>query len=105
MSTIDDAPLTPSAGVTRRHFLRVVSTTTLGAVAFTGCMPSRHEMVARSRVLLAEVVLSAYEDWSATACQGCAGGCGAVVRVVEGRAKKVEGTPGPAVNPVKQCAL
>jgi len=95
------SPLPP---VTRRHFLRVVTTTTLGAVAFTGCKPPHQETVAQSRALLAEDVLSAYEDWYATACRGCAAGCGAIVRVVEGRAKKVEGTPGHPVNQGKLCA-
>ena len=90
--------------VTRRHFLRVVTSTTLGAVAFTGCKPPPHETAAQSRALLAEDVLSAYEDWYATACRGCAAGCGAIVRVIEGRAKKVEGTPGHPVNQGKLCA-
>ena len=90
--------------VSRRHFLRVVTTTTLGAVAFTGCKPPHQETVAQSRALLAEDVLSAYEDWYATACRGCAAGCGAIVRVVEGRAKKVEGTPGHPINQGKLCA-
>ena len=92
------------AGVTRRQFLRVVTTTTLGAVAFTGCKPPHEELVAQSRVLLAEDILSAYENWYATACRGCAAGCGVVVRIVEGRAKKVEGTPDHPVNRGKLCA-
>ena len=98
---------THDGGVTRRHFLRVVTSTTLGAVAFTGaggCKPPHQETVAQSRTLLAEDLLSAYDDWYATACRGCAAGCGVVVRVVEGRAKKVEGVPGHPVNQGKLCA-
>jgi menaquinone reductase, molybdopterin-binding-like subunit len=90
--------------ITRRTFLRVVSATTVGAVAFTGCKPVEHEMVAQSRALLAEEILSAYDDWYATACTGCTAGCGVIVRVVEGRAKKAEGTPGHPVNQGKLCA-
>src|SRR5262245_55816435 len=97
-------PTERQGAVSRRHFLRIVTTTTAGAVAFTGCKPAHHEMVAQSRALLAEDILSAYEDWYATACTGCAAGCGVVVRVVEGRAKKVEGTPGHPVNQGKLCA-
>src|SRR5262249_35755090 len=39
-----------------------------------------------------------------TVCRQCAGGCGMLVRVIEGRAKKVEGNPDHPVNRGKLCA-
>src|SRR5687768_16512900 len=83
---------------TRRQFLRVLATSAVGAVAFVGCTPPPRELAAQSRVRLAEDLVSAYENWYATACRGCDAGCGAIVRVIEGRAKKVEGNPGHPVN-------
>ncbi len=79
-------------GLSRRQFLTLAGAG-VGAVMFTGCQPPPREMEAQSRVLLAEDLLSAYENWYATACRGCAAACGSIVRVVDGRARKVEGTP------------
>jgi anaerobic selenocysteine-containing dehydrogenase len=61
-------------------------------------------MEGESRVLLAEDLLSAYDNWYTTTCRGCGAGCGAVVRVVDGRARKVEGNPDHPLNAGKLCA-
>ena len=87
----------------RRDFL-LTSSAAAGAVLFTGCVPPQRQMEAESRVLLAEDMLSAYDSWYATTCRGCDAGCGAVVRVVDGRARKVEGNPDHPVNRGKLCA-
>ena len=88
--------------LTRRRFLEVAA---LGAVAFAGCRPApQGEPLAESRVLLAEDTLSAYDNWYASICRGCNAGCGILVRVVEGRAKKVEGNPEHPLNQGKLCA-
>jgi anaerobic selenocysteine-containing dehydrogenase len=89
---------------TRRQFLAATAATALGAVAFTGCAPPAHELQAQSRVRLAEDILTAYENFYATTCRQCAAGCGMLVRVVEGRAKKAEGNPAHPVNRGKLCA-
>lgn len=86
----------------RRDFL--LASSAAGAVLFAGCVPPPPQMEAESRVLLAEDLLSAYDNWYATTCRGCAAGCGAVVRVVEGRARKVEGNPDHPINRGKLCA-
>jgi menaquinone reductase, molybdopterin-binding-like subunit len=90
--------------VPRRRFLKVLAASSAGAVAFTGCQPARRDLAAQSRVRLAEDVLAAYDNWYATACGQCAAGCGVIVRVVEGRGKKVEGNPEHPVNRGKLCA-
>lgn len=43
-------------------------------------------------------------DWYASVCSECPAGCGIVVRVREGRAKKIEGNPDHPVNQGKLCA-
>lgn len=96
----------PSRGMgpmTRRQFLQAAAAGTAGAVVFTGCVPAR-EFQAQSRVLLAEDTLTAFEDYYATTCRGCGSGCGTIVRVIEGRAKKVEGNPDHPLNLGKLCA-
>jgi anaerobic selenocysteine-containing dehydrogenase len=87
----------------RREFL-LASSAAAGAVLFAGCVPPQRELEAESRVLQAEDVLSAYDNWYATTCRGCEAGCGVVVRVVDGRARKVEGNPDHPVNRGKLCA-
>ena len=88
----------------RRTFLRVLAGSAAGAVAFTGCQAPRRELIAQSRVRLPEDLASAYENWYATTCRQCEAGCGVIVRVVEGRAKKLEGNPDHPLNRGKLCA-
>src|SRR5690349_4394974 len=89
--------------LSRREFL-IASSAAASAVMFTGCVPPQREQTAESRVLMAEDVLSAYDSWYATTCRGCPAACGVVVRVVDGRARKVEGNPDHPVNRGKLCA-
>jgi len=77
----------------RRDFLKLVATSTTGAVLFTGCGigdgdPER-EFKIESPVLNPVDLVFGRDNWYATA----AGECGLIVRVFEGRAKKVEGNP------------
>lgn len=89
-------------GLTRRQFLQAAAASTAGAVVFTGCVPQR-ELLAQSRVRLAEDTLTGFENFYATTCRECGAGCGAIVRVIEGRAKKVEGNPDHPLNLGKLC--
>ncbi|MDT5016920.1 MAG: hypothetical protein QOD39_3080 [Mycobacterium sp.] len=91
-------------GLTRRDFLKVVGASTAGAVVFTGCQPAPRELMSQSRVRLAEDILSSFQSFYATTCQQCSAGCGLVVRVIEGRSKKVEGNPDHPLNLGKVCA-
>ena len=92
------------ASLSRRHFLAATAATAIGAVAFTGCAPPARQLQAQSRVRLAEDTLTAYENLYATVCRQCPSGCGTIVRVIEGRAKKAEGNPDHPVNRGKLCA-
>src|SRR3990172_311285 len=44
-------------------------------------------------------------SWFATGCRQCEGGCGIVVRTLEGRAKKIEGNPAHPVSLGRLSAL
>src|SRR5262245_21791480 len=109
--TADEYPMGTDAhdGLTRRQFLQpMAATSAAGAVVFTGCQPLHpipdKEFRQESRVRLAEDVASAYENWYATGCTGCGAGCGLIVRIIEGRAKKIEGNPDHPLNRGKTCA-
>lgn len=92
-----------SLNLTRRELIQL-GALSVGAVAFTGCQPPKAEMTAQSRARLAEDLVAGHDSWFATACSGCAAGCGAIVRVVAGRAKKLEGNPSHPVNLGASCA-
>src|SRR5439155_22144391 len=91
-------------GLTRRDFIKVVGASTAGAVVFTGCQPQPRELMSQSRVRLAEDILSSFQSFYATTCQQCGAGCGLIVRVIEGRSKKVEGNPDHPLNLGNVCA-
>ena len=85
----------------RRQFLKLGGATAF-ATLFGGCDkaqrkidPVRHPP---RELMLGEAL------WYASACGQCPAGCGIVVRVSEGRAKKIEGNPLHPVNRGKLCA-
>ncbi|MDI3339649.1 MAG: molybdopterin-dependent oxidoreductase [Sphaerobacter sp.] len=92
----------------RRDFLKLVATSTTGAVLFTGCGigdgDPETEFKIESPALNPVDLVYGRDNWYATACQECPAGCGLIVRVFEGRAKKVEGNPDFPVNLGATCA-
>lgn len=83
----------------RRDFLKLVATSATGAVLFTGCSsgigngdPTR-EFQIESSVQNPIDVIYGRDNWYATAFPGGGSPYGVIVRVFEGRAKKVEGNP------------
>jgi anaerobic selenocysteine-containing dehydrogenase len=55
-------------------------------------------------VLPDDEIVPGVADWYASTCGECSAGCGIIVRVMEGRAKKIEGNPDHPVNRGKLCA-
>jgi anaerobic selenocysteine-containing dehydrogenase len=45
------------------------------------------------------------EEWVQSVCQACPGGCGILVRVVDGKAVKIEGNPAHPVNRGRLCPV
>ena len=91
-------------GITRRQFLRWTGVSALGAVIFNGCRIPEEELQVESPVNLPEDLVTGIDNWYATACRQDPGGCGVIIRVVEGRAKKVEGNPDFPINRGKHSA-
>ena len=86
--------------LSRRSFLKWASLSTIGAVA---CNVFREgEMELQSPVELPEDLVTGVDNWYATVCGQCPEREGILVRVVEGRAKKVRGNPVYPTNQGKQ---
>ncbi|MER3399033.1 MAG: 4Fe-4S ferredoxin [Chloroflexota bacterium] len=91
-------------GVTRRDFMKIAATSAAGAVVFAGCSIPEREFQIQSPVRIPEDVLAGGDAWYASVCRQCLAGCGIIVRVMEGRAKKIEGNPDHPLNRGKLCA-
>jgi len=86
----------------RRTFLQLGGMTAAGAL-LAGCQ-SKNEKLIPFLVPPDEGVTPGQATWYASTCRFCPAGCGILVRVSEGRAKKVEGNPLHPVNRGKLCA-
>ncbi|WP_298439372.1 molybdopterin-dependent oxidoreductase [Geobacter sp.] len=86
----------------RRTFLQLGGMTAAGAW-LSGCR-SANERLIPYLVSPDEGVTPGRAEYYASACRFCPAGCGILVRVSEGRAKKIEGNPAHPVNRGKLCA-
>ncbi len=86
--------------VSRRDFLKLAA----GATVVTGFAPSVRRMVLEPYVQPPEEALPGKATWFASTCRQCPAGCGIIVRVINGRAKKIEGNPLHPLNQGKLCA-
>ncbi len=86
----------------RRTFLQLSGLSAAGA-ALAGCK-SANEKLIPYLIPPDEGVTPGKAEYYASSCRSCPGGCGILVRVSEGRAKKIEGNPAHPVNRGKLCA-
>ncbi len=86
----------------RRTFLQLSGLTSLSA-ALAGCKAA-NEKIIPYLIPPDEGVTPGVANYYASACRFCPAGCGILVRVSEGRAKKIEGNPLHPVNKGKLCA-
>lgn len=86
----------------RRTFLQLSGMTAAGAM-LSGCQ-SANEKLIPYLVPPDEGVTPGRVNFYASSCRACPAGCGILVRVSEGRAKKIEGNPAHPVNRGRLCA-
>ncbi len=79
--------------LTRRNFLAWAGLGAVGAVACEGFGIRRGELDIQSPVRLPEDLVRGTDNWYASLCRNCPSCEGIVVRVMEGRAKKIQGNP------------
>ncbi len=86
----------------RRNFIKISSILTAGSTLLTSCGKGMRQampvMVPEDQRVLGE------EKWVKSVCSGCDAACGLQVRLVDGRAVKLEGLPGHPVNAGRLCA-
>jgi len=90
--------------LTRRNFLAWAGVSAVGAVACEGFGIREGEFSLQSPVNLPEDLVRGKDNWYATLCRQCPSSEGIVVRVMEGRAKKIQGNPIYPTNMGKQSA-
>ncbi len=87
--------------LSRRTLMKVLGLTAAGS-ALPGCEREVHRLV--PYLLPDDEIVPGVANWYASVCGECAAGCGVLVRVMEGRAKKIEGHPEFPINQGKVCA-
>ncbi|ULA58705.1 MAG: 4Fe-4S Mo/W bis-MGD-type domain-containing protein [Nitrospira sp.] len=87
--------------VKRRTFLHALGLTAAGTL-LPGCDKEIRRLV--PYILPDDEIVPGVADWYASTCGECDAGCGIIVKVMEGRAKKIEGNPLHPVNQGKLCA-
>ena len=90
--------------LTRRNFLAWAGLGAVGAVACEGFGIREGELQIQSPALLPEDLVRGTDNWYATLCRSCPSPEGIIVRVMEGRAKKIQGNPLYTTNQGKQSA-
>src|SRR3990170_3215591 len=90
----------------RRDFLKLVGVGGAGAAAGFALRESAKNPPAQLIPYLVppEEIIPGVANWYASVCTQCSAGCGIIVRVMEGRAKKIEGNPLHPINKGKLCA-
>jgi len=89
--------------ITRRDFLKV-GTLSAAATILAGCQIPRRWVVIEPYVTPPEEQLAGVATWYASTCKMCPAGCGIIVRIMNGRALKIEGNPEHPLNRGKLCA-
>src|SRR3989304_5500218 len=86
--------------LSRRDFFKMSALATAGA----GVASALQSISIESFVRQPEDLLPGQANWYASTCRQCPAGCGIIVRVINGRAKKIEGNPLHPLNRGKLCA-
>ena len=84
--------------LTRRQFLTLMGGTTGAAVLFQACGVPEMELLVDAPIEMPEDLVTGTDNWYATVCRQCNNAEGIIVRVMEGRAKKIEGNIDYPVN-------
>ncbi len=86
----------------RRTFLKLTGMTSASMV-MAGCQKSNEKLIP-FLVPPEDGSVPGLADYYASTCRQCPAGCGILVRISEGRAKKIEGNPLHPVNSGRLCA-
>ena len=99
---VDLTTKSPIAGVSRRTFLEVLGYSTV-ALTLSGCRAPQQKIIPYLRQPVE--FTPGVSSWFASVCGGCNAGCGALVKVRDGRPIKLEGNPDHPLSEGGLCAL
>ena len=91
-----------SKKITRRDFLKL-GTAGIATSVLAGCQNPRRWVVIEPYLKPPEEQLAGVATWYASTCRQCPAGCGIIVRIMNGRALKIEGNPQHPLNQGKLC--
>lgn len=86
----------------RRTFIKLTGMTS-ASVVMAGCQKSNEKLIP-FLVPPEDGSVPGLADYYASSCRQCPAGCGILVRISEGRAKKIEGNPLHPINSGRLCA-
>src|SRR5271157_513923 len=89
--------------ITRRNFLKLGALGAAGGI-LAGCTQPRRWVILEPFVRPPEEQLAGLATSYASTCRQCPAGCGIIVRLMNGRALKIEGNPEHPLNQGKLCA-
>ncbi|MCL5025513.1 MAG: molybdopterin-dependent oxidoreductase [Chloroflexi bacterium] len=87
----------------RRTFLKLAGTTVVGATLLPNVSIPLPSPQPEAPAAAEEPAVEDVATWVPSVCLQCDGGCGIMVRVIDGRAIKIEGNPSYPVNRGKLC--
>ncbi len=90
--------------ISRRNFIKLGLVGSATAAALSGCKWPKRWVILEPYVKPPEEQLAGQATWYASTCRMCPAGCGIIVRVMNGRALKIEGNPLHPLNQGKLCA-
>lgn len=88
--------------LSRRDFLKI-GVAGLATSVLAGCQNPRRWVTLEPYVKPPEEQLAGQATWYASTCRQCPAGCGIIVRVMNGRALKIEGNPEHPISRGKLC--
>jgi anaerobic selenocysteine-containing dehydrogenase len=90
--------------ISRRNFIKLGLVGSATAAVLSGCKWPKRWVILEPYVKPPEEQLAGQATWYASTCRMCPAGCGIIVRVMNGRALKIEGNPLHPLNQGKLCA-
>ena len=84
--------------------MTTVGGSAVGAVLFQACGIPEEELFVQAPIEMPEDLVTGLDNWYATLCRQCTASDGIVVRIMEGRAKKIEGNVDYPTNRGKHSA-
>ena len=93
MSSLEKKNSVTKSKLSRRKFLGLLGATATGAVIFEACGVPEEELIVESPLDMPEDLVRGEDQWYATSCGISNYGESVLVRVMEGRAKKIAGNP------------